>query len=116
MFLVFIVASGCIMFMKLYNDSFEETERYSVLRKLGISTKTLSASIAHELMTAYLLPFVVMTVSAYFSVLALGKMMRADLFVIYVVSTIVVLIVFVLFCALSIVVYQRTLLSARARR
>lgn len=116
MFLVFIVASGCIMFMKLYNDSFEETERYTVLKKLGFSTRTLSASIAHELVTAYLLPFVVMTVSAYFSVLALGKMMRADLFVIYVVSTVVVLIVFVLFCALSIVVYQRTLLSARARR
>lgn len=109
MFLVFIVASGCIMFMKLYNDSFEETERYSVLRKLGISTKTLSASIAHELMTAYLLPFVVMAISAYFSVLALGKMMRADLSAIYIVSTVVVLIVFVLFCGLSIAVCQRTL-------
>ncbi|MDE7206182.1 MAG: ABC transporter permease, partial [Lachnospiraceae bacterium] len=109
MFLVFIVAGGCIMFMKLYNDSFEETERYAVLKKLGFSTRTLSASIAHELVAAYLLPFVVMTVSAYFSVLALGKMMRADLFAIYVVSTAVVFIVFVLFCVLSIVVYQKTL-------
>ena len=116
MFLVFIVASGCIMFMKLYNDSFEETQRYAVLRKLGFSTRTLSASIAHELVTAYLLPFAVMTVSAYFSVLALGKMMRADLFGIYVVSTVVVSAVFAAFCGLSIVAYQRTLLSARDRR
>lgn len=115
MFLVFIVASGCIMFMKLYNDSFEETQRYLVLKKLGISENTLSASIAHELMTAYLLPFAVMAISAYFSVLALGKMMRADLFAIYVLSTAVVLIVFVLFCSLSIAVYRRTLLFARAK-
>lgn len=116
MFLVFIVASGCIMFMKLYNDSFEETQRYAVLRKLGFSTRTLSASIAHELVTAYLLPFAVMTVSAYFSVLALGKMMRADLFGIYVISTVVVSAVFAAFCGLSIAAYQRTLLSAKDRR
>lgn len=116
MFLVFIVASGCIMFMKLYNDSFEETQRYAVLKKLGFSTGTLSASIAHELATAYLLPFAVMTVSAYFSVLSLGKMMRADLFGVYAVSMAVVSVVFVLFCVLSITVCQKTLLSARDKR
>ena len=116
MFLVFIVASGCIMFMKLYNDSFEETQRYAVLKKLGFSTGTLSASIAHELATAYLLPFAVMTVSAYFSVLSLGKMMRADLFGVYVVSMTVVSVVFVLFCVLSITACQKTLLSARDKR
>lgn len=116
MFLVFIVASGCIMFMKLYNDSFEETQRYAVLKELGFSTGTLSASIAHELATAYLLPFAVMTVSAYFSVLSLGKMMRADLFGVYAVSMAVVSVVFVLFCVLSITVCQKTLLSARDKR
>lgn len=116
MFLVFIVASGCIMFMKLYNDSFEETLRYAVLRKLGFSTETLSASIAHELATAYLLPFAVMTVSAYFSVLSLGKMMRTDLFGVYVVSMAVVSVMFVLFCVLSITVCQKTLLYARDKR
>lgn len=116
MFLVFIVASGCIMFMKLYNDSFEETQRYAVLKKLGFSTGTLSASITQELVTAYLLPFVVMAVSAYFSVLALGKMMRADLFGIYVVSTIVVSAVFAVFCGISIAACRRTLLFAKDRR
>lgn len=116
MFLVFIVASGCIMFMKLYNDSFEEIQRYAVLKKLGFSTETLSASIAHELATAYLLPFAVMTVSAYFSVLSLGKMMRADLFSVYVVSMAVVSVVFMLFCVLSITVCQKTLLFARDNR
>lgn len=116
MFLVFIVASGCIMFMKLYNDSFEEIQRYAVLKKLGFSTETLSASIAHELATAYLLPFAVMTVSAYFSVLSLGKMMRADLFSVYVVSMAVVSVMFMLFCVLSITVCQKTLLFARDNR
>ena len=110
LFLVFIVAGGCIMFMKLYNDAFEEKERYLVLKKLGFSAKTLSASIAHELITAYLLPFLVMAVSAYFSVHALGKMMFANLLTIYIVSTFSVLILFALFCVLSFMAYRKTLM------
>lgn len=107
MFLVFIVACGCIMFMKLYNDSFEEKERYLVLKKLGFSTKSLSASIAHELMSAYMLPFAIMVVSAYFSVRALGKTMYTSLFSIYLVSTLAVLVVFVFCYVLSVAVYRR---------
>lgn len=107
MFLVFIVAGGCIMFMKLYNDSFEEKERYLVLKKIGCSSKTLSASIANELLAAYALPFIVMAVSAYFSVHALGKMMFTSLFAIYAVSTVAVLAVFALCYAFSIIVYRK---------
>lgn len=109
MFLVFIVAGGCIMFMKLYNDSFEERERYIVLKKLGFSKGALSLSIAHELMTAYLIPFVVMAVSAYFSVHALGKMMYTSLSAIYVVSTFVVFVIFGLCYVLSLSVYRKLL-------
>ena len=107
MFLVFIVAGGCIMFTKLYNDSFEERERYLVLKKLGFSSQTFTKSIAHELVSAYVLPFVVMTVSTYFSVHALGIMMYTDLFSVYAVSTIVVMVVFALGCMFSVLVYRR---------
>lgn len=107
MFLVFIVAGGCIMFMKLYNDAFEEKERYLVLKKIGFSSRTLAASIAQELLGAYMLPFVVMTVSAYFSVNALGRMMYTNLFSIYVVSMLVVLAVFALCYILSVAVYRK---------
>ena len=48
-FMVFVFASGCILFMKIYNDAFEERERYRVLSKLGISQKTLNKAIANEL-------------------------------------------------------------------
>ncbi len=107
MFLVFIVAGGCIMFMKLYNDSFEERERYLVLKKLGFSTQTLTKSIAHELTSAYVLPLVVMAVSTYFSVHALGMVMYAELLSVYIVSILAVMIVFALCCIFSVSVYRR---------
>ena len=107
MFLVFVVASGCIMYMKLYNDAFEEKERYRILSKLGLEEKALKKSIAKELGTAYLLPFLIMLISAYYSVHALGKMMYTNLFGIYALSVGVVLVVYVLCYGFSVAVYHR---------
>lgn len=107
MFLVFVVASGCIMYMKLYNDAFEEKERYLVMCKLGLDDKVLRKSIAKELGIAYFIPFLLMAVSAYYSVLALGKMMHTELLAIYLLSVMIVLVVYWLYYGLSVRVYQK---------
>lgn len=107
MFLVFMMASGCIMYMKLYNDAFEEKERYLVMCKLGIEGKILRKSIAKELGIAYFVPFLLMVVSAYYSVLSLGKMMHTDLFAIYLLSVMMVLAVYWLYYGLSVRIYQK---------
>ena len=107
MFMVFILASGSILFMKLYNDAFEEKERYQILKKLGISGKTLKRSLSHELKAAYALPFLVMMISAYFSVHALEKMMYTDLIVIYLISVGVIFGFFFICYLMSVSVYAK---------
>lgn len=94
LFLVFILASGSILFMKLYNDAFEEKERCQILAKLGIGERTLKKSISRELLTAYALPFFVMAASSWFSVHALEKMMYTKLLPIYLCSVAVAFLVF----------------------
>ena len=89
MFFVFVLASGSILFMKLYNDAFEEKERYQVLKKLGIDSKTLRRSIADELKFSYVGPLLVMTVSSWFSVHALAKMMNTELLHVNIISVLV---------------------------
>jgi putative ABC transport system permease protein len=107
MFLVFILASGSILFMKLYNDAFEEKERYAVLKKLGIAQKTLRKSIARELLTAYALPFLVMSISSCFSVYALGRVMKTDVWEVNVVSVLVIFVFFLICYAASVSVYRK---------
>lgn len=107
MFLVFCLASGSIMFMKLYNDAFEEKDRYLVLRKLGFAEKTLKKSVARELAAAYGIPFFVMGISSCFSVHALERMMSASLLSIHVLSVLVVLVIFIFCYSLSVRVYLR---------
>lgn len=105
MFMVFIFASGSIIFMKLYNDAFEEKERYRVLRKIGISTKTLKAGVQKELLLTYIVPFVLMCLSSYFSVHALANMMQTDLLSVNILSVGVIAIFFVVCYGLSVVIY-----------
>lgn len=107
MFLVFTLASGSILFVKLYNDAFEEKERYAVLQKIGCSPKRLKRAIAHELFVTYTAPFLVMTVSSYFSVHALEKMMSMSLLLINVVSVGVILAVFFACYLASLGIYQK---------
>jgi putative ABC transport system permease protein len=107
MFLVFILASGSIIFMKIYNDAFEEKERYQILQKIGISKKTLKLSIAKELSFCYLAPLTIMAISSYFSIHALGNMMQTDLLLINIVSVGAIIIFFLLCYIVSVSIYQK---------
>lgn len=107
MFLVFILASGAIMFMKLSNDAYEEKGRYLTMKKLGLDEGKLALSIKKELATAYILPFGVMSVSAFFAVNALGKMMYEKLWGIYGISVLVVFIIFAACYVVSVRAYVR---------
>lgn len=106
-FLVFVMASGSILFMKLYNDAFEEKERYAVLHKIGIHEKALTRAITKELRVAYIMPFLFMTLSSYFSVHSLEKMMSANLKAINVLSVAIIFSFFVVFYKLSVVFYRK---------
>ena len=101
MFLVFVLASGSIMFMKLYNDAFEEKGRCQVMLKMGFDRGTLKKAMKAELAVAYGLPFAVMGISSFFSVGALARMMFTDLTGVNLVSVAAVLGILVLWYGLS---------------
>lgn len=107
MFMVFVLASGSILFMKLYNDAFEEKERYQVLKKIGLDNQVLKKSVKKELGTLYTMPFLIMAVSAYFSVYALEKMMQTKLISVYIVSVAIIFALFVFCYVFSAVVYNK---------
>jgi len=107
MFLVFILASGSILFMKLYNDAFEEKGRCLVIMNMGFDRGILKRSIKAELGMAYGIPFAVMGISSCFSVGALAKMMYTDLTMINAASVAVVFLILVLWYLLSVRAYER---------
>lgn len=107
MFMVFVLASGSILFMKLYNDAYEEKERYGILQKTGFAGRTLRRFVAMEMLMSYALPFAVMAVSSYFSVHALEKMMFTSLRMIHLLSLGIILILFIFCYWMSVYAYYK---------
>lgn len=111
LFLVFILASGSIIFMKLSNETFEDKERYTVLKKLGVSNHTLTKSIRNEIRFAYYCPFVLMVISSYFSVHALANVMKTELYAINIISAFVILTIFYLIYKISVLTFKKKMLK-----
>ncbi|MFQ9922040.1 MAG: FtsX-like permease family protein [Beduini sp.] len=107
MFMVFVLASGSILFMKLYNDAYDEKERYQILHKIGISKKTLKKAIINELRFAYLVPLFVMSISSYFSVHSLAKLMQTELLSVNLTSVLFIYLFIYICYRLSVSIYQK---------
>lgn len=110
MFATLILAAGSIIFIKLNNDAYEDRERYGILRKLGIGDDTLFKSMKNEIRFTYYCPFVLMVISSWFSIKALGNVMTENLLKVNIYSTVSVLVAFTLIYFISVRVFRRKVL------
>lgn len=107
-FMVFVFASGSILFMKIYNDAFDEKERYCILAKIGINQTTLNKAIANELKVAYIIPLFVMTIASYFSIKTIANVMHSQsLLSINILSVSIIYVVFIICYFVSKKIYQK---------
>ncbi|MBU3878347.1 ABC transporter permease [Faecalicatena sp. AGMB00832] len=111
MFVTLILAGSSIIFIKLGNDSYEDKERYQVLMKLGIGKDVLGKSIKQEIRFTYYCPFVLMAVTSWFAIKALGNVMKEDLFRVNIYSAVSVLVVFTVVYLISVKVFRRRVLG-----
>ena len=102
MFVTLMLAAGSIIFLKIGNENYEDAQRYEILEKIGVSRKALGKAVRNEICFAYYCPFLLMTVTSYFSVKTLGNIMREDLIQVNFWSALFVLILFTFICGLSV--------------
>ena len=111
MFVTLILAGGSIIFIKLNNDAYEDRDRYRILRKLGIAGDTLYKSMKNEIRFTYYCPFVLMAVSSWFAIRALGNVMKEDLFRVNIYSAVSILVIFTLVYLVSVRVFRGKVLD-----
>ena len=116
MFVTLMLAAGSIIFLKIGNEAYEDRERYEILEKMGIPRKTSGKAVKNEICFAYYCPFLLMTISSYFSVRALGEVMQEDLIRINVWSALFVLALFSLICFLSVRGAKRKLFARNFKK
>lgn len=107
LFFVVMMATGSIIYMKLYHDGSEDKEKYQVLLKIGVQPSELGRAIVREVVLFYLIPLGVGILHSYFAISALGDLMTADLTPTFFIAVIVCLVIFTLLCICSIQTFKR---------
>lgn len=111
MFITFILASGSIIFIKLSNEAAEDRERYRVLQKLGIQRAALNKSMKNEIRFTYYCPFILMVLTSYFAIHAVGTVMKENLFWINVCSAASILVLFSIIYVISVRAFRKKVLD-----
>lgn len=57
--LLFLMATGSIIFFKQLSEANEDKDRYSILRKIGVTNKEIKTSISKQILIVFALPLVI---------------------------------------------------------
>ena len=107
LFIVFAIVAGSIIYMKIYNDAYEDKEKYKTLIKIGTTYNEINRAVLKEVSMFYILPMISAGVSSYFAVRLAGELMMSNLFSIYILSMIICFIIFVIYGILSVSKFKK---------
>lgn len=77
---LFFIASGSIIYFKLFNEIKQDAVEYAILRKIGTTSKEINKIITKQIGIIFFLPFVVSTLHSFFALKSLSNMLMTNLF------------------------------------
>ena len=107
LFLVVMIATGSIIYMKIYHDSSEDKAKYQTLLKIGATKEDLNRVIIKEVSLLYAIPSLLGAITSYFAIGALGDLMSMNLTKVYFIALGVCILIFVFLCMCSIHTFKK---------
>lgn len=111
--LVFLLATGSIIFFKQLSEANEDKKRYQVLRNVGFDRKDIKSIIGKQMLLVFTLPLFVGVVHSIVAVSILKKVMGIDIFVPLVVTIGAYTLIYMIYYFLTVNAYNRLVDSAR---
>lgn len=89
----FLIATGCIIYIKQIDETEDDLENYSVLRKLGFTQKDMAQGLKLKVAFNFGLPLIIALLHAYFAALVFMKLIgfgnQRPIFIVMVIYTII---------------------------
>lgn len=79
--LVFLVATGSIIFFKMMTEAEEDKVKYTVLHKIGVSKKEMKRSIRHQVGIIFMAPLLLGLLHAGIALLAFSNLLQMNLWI-----------------------------------
>jgi len=93
--LVFIIATGSIIYFKLVSEAYLDKEKYVLLKRLGMTENEIFKATARQIGMSYLLPLVVGIIHSCVAMSVLSKLMDYNIIVPAIRSIIIFIVVYV---------------------
>lgn len=77
---LFFIASGSIIYFKLFNEIKQDGIEYGILSKIGATEKEINKIITKQIGIIFFLPFIVSTLHSFFALKSLSNLLRGNLF------------------------------------
>lgn len=101
--LAFLIAAGCIIYIKQMDEIEDEMSNYKILRKLGYTHRDMLKGLTLKVIFNFALPLIISLLHAYFAAKAYMKIMNSvNMLPVYVVM-VVYSIIFMIFAIMSII-------------
>lgn len=77
---LFFIASGSIIYFKLFNEIKQDGIEYGILNKIGTTEKEINRIITKQIGIIFFLPFIVSTFHSFFALKSLSNLLEGSLF------------------------------------
>ncbi|HLR36357.1 MAG TPA: ABC transporter permease [Tissierellales bacterium] len=77
---LFFIASGSIIYFKLFNEIKQDEVEYNILKKIGTTEKEINKIITKQIGIIFFLPFIVSTLHSFFALKSLSNLLMGSLF------------------------------------
>lgn len=79
--ILFLIASGSILYFKLFGEIKQDAVEYDILRKIGSTKKEINKIATKQIGIIFFLPFIVASLHAFFALKSLSSMLMTNLFI-----------------------------------
>ncbi|GFN37017.1 FtsX-like permease family protein [Tepidimicrobium xylanilyticum] len=97
LFLVFVFATGSIIYFKILSESFRDKGKYEILKKIGTTDFEINESVSKQVGMFFLLPLIVGIIHSIVAISVLSDLMKYSLTIPTVISIMVFIIVYGIF-------------------
>lgn len=109
--LVFLMATGSIIFFKQLSEANDDKDRYEILRKIGVTNKEIKASISKQIFMVFALPLVIGIIHSLVASTLLSKIMRVSLTLPIIITIIAYTIIYMIYYFLTVNSYYNIVKS-----
>ncbi|EUJ33503.1 ABC transporter permease [Listeria floridensis FSL S10-1187] len=113
--LVFLAATGSIIYFKQLTEAYNDVGTYGILKKIGVTRKEIRYSIAKQVLVIFLIPLVLGIAHSSIALVCLSKMLDLDLTLPVVISTASYTVMYIIYYLVTVNSYTNIVMGKRLK-